>query len=64
MHVETKLWCPVRDCRRNADYGKHPFPRARRDKAMDHIRKVHKSETERSLWPVWEQELKSVGRVT
>ncbi|KAH7070566.1 hypothetical protein BKA63DRAFT_555667 [Paraphoma chrysanthemicola] len=37
--VKTVFWCPVADCPRNEDEGTRPFPR--KDKMMDHARKVH-----------------------
>ncbi|KAH7082263.1 hypothetical protein FB567DRAFT_102980 [Paraphoma chrysanthemicola] len=37
--IKTVFWCPAVDCPRNEDEGTRPFPR--KDKMMDHARKVH-----------------------
>ena len=59
FHTNAVLWCPAFDCPRNAMYGDDPFPRIRRDKLMDHIRKVHKSDAERRCWPDWFEQMKA-----
>ena len=49
FHTNVVLWCPAFDCPRNADYGTDPFALIRRDKLMEHIRKMHKSTDEKRL---------------
>jgi hypothetical protein len=56
FHQNTVLWCPAFDCPRNEEYGDNPY--ARRDKLMEHIRRMHKSEAEVQLWPVWFETLR------
>lgn len=35
------LWCPVSTCERSEAYGDDPFPKSRKDKLTEHIRRVH-----------------------
>jgi hypothetical protein len=45
-------WCPAPFCTRD-----DPFPTARRDKLVEHIRNMHRSAEERRQWYAWSQQL-------
>jgi hypothetical protein len=62
FHTKAVLWCPAYDCPRNSFYGDYPFPRVRKDKLKEHIRKMHKSDNERQRWPEWFAQLRTVTR--
>jgi hypothetical protein len=38
---DNVLWCPVSTCKRSEAFGDKPFPTTRKDKLMEHIRKMH-----------------------
>lgn len=47
------LWCPVLKCDRSEAYGTRPYASVRKDKLVEHIRKVHKSDEEKLNWNEW-----------
>jgi hypothetical protein len=39
--VRPKLWCPFPQCKRSETVGNKGYPVARKDKLMEHVRKMH-----------------------
>jgi hypothetical protein len=37
----SELWCPVPGCSRSKMAGNNPFPKGRKDKMSEHVRRVH-----------------------
>jgi len=59
---ETYLWCPAPNCDRNKVYGQRPYSKARKDKLREHIRRIHISDDERRLWPIWFRQVDDAAR--
>ncbi|KAH8732009.1 hypothetical protein GQ44DRAFT_271335 [Phaeosphaeriaceae sp. PMI808] len=57
--ADSHLWCPAPHCPRSQSYGDRPYPKARRDKLNEHIGKMHDSEQDRALWPLWARQIDS-----
>ncbi|KAF2029278.1 hypothetical protein EK21DRAFT_113013 [Setomelanomma holmii] len=42
----SALWCPEFGCERSKGFEEKPFPKSRKDKLMEHVRKIHEVEYE------------------